>query len=107
MRYELWQTGGNGGYKMLIGTYDTWDEAFAVAKQRNEEFNDEGNYQAEMYGENDYFIIVEEGLSPHKLKSALKHKGNIDFKAGRWVGNEKNGESYGENNCRGSFAPPC
>ena len=89
MRYELWQTGGNGGYKMLIGTYDTWDEAFAVAKQRNEEFNDEGNYQAEMYGENDYFIIVEEGLSPHKLKSALKHKGNIDFKAGRWVGNEK------------------
>lgn len=44
---------------------------------------------AEMYGENDYFIIVEEGLSPHKLKSALKHKGNIDFKAGRWVGNEK------------------
>lgn len=106
MRYELWQTGGNGGYKMLIGTYDTWDEAFAVAKQRNEEFNDEGNYQAEMYGENDYFIIVEEGLSPHKLKSALKHKGNIDFKAGRWVGNEKNGESYGENNCTGSFAPP-
>ena len=107
MRYELWQTGGNGGYKMLIGTYDTWDEAFAVAKQRNEEFNDEVNYQAEMYGENDYFIIVEEGLSPHKLKSALKHKGNIDFKAGRWVGNEKNGESYGENNCTGSFAPPC
>ena len=89
MRYELWQTGGNGGYKMLIGTYDTWDEAFAVAKQRNEEFNDEGNYQAEMYGENDYFIIVEEGLSPHKLKSALKHKGNIDFKAGRWEKKEK------------------
>ena len=88
-RYELWQTGGNGGYKMLVGTYDTWDEAFDVAKQRNEECNDEGNYWAEMYGENDYFIIVEEGLSPHKLKSALKHKGNIDFKEGRWVGNEK------------------
>jgi hypothetical protein len=42
-----------------------------------------------MYGENDYFIIVEEGLSPHKLKSALKCKGNIDFKEGRWVGSEK------------------
>ena len=49
-RYELWQTGGSGGYKMLVGTYDTWDEAFGVAKQRNEECNDEGNYWAEMYG---------------------------------------------------------
>lgn len=88
-RYELWQTGGNGGYKMLVGTYDTWDEAFGVAKQRNEDCNDDGNYWAEMYGENDYFIIVEEGLSPHKLKSALKRKGNIDFKEGRWLGNEK------------------
>ena len=89
MRYELWQTGGNGGYKMLIGTYDTWDEAFAVAKQRNEEFNDEGNYQAEMYGENDYFIIVEEGRPPQKRKSAIKKKGNNDFKAGRWEKKKK------------------
>lgn len=89
VRYELWQTGGPGGYKMLVGTYDTWDEAFVVAKQRNEECNDEGNYWAEMYGENDCFIIVEEGLSPHKLKCALNYKGNIDFKEGRWVGTEK------------------
>lgn len=57
-RYELWQTGGNGGYKMFVGTYDTWDEAFDVAKQRNKECNDEDNCWEEMYGENDYFIIV-------------------------------------------------
>lgn len=74
---------------MLVGTYDTWDEAFDVAKQRKEECNDDANYWADMYDENDYFIIVEEGLPPHKLKSALKHKGNIDFKEERWVGNEK------------------
>lgn len=84
-RYELWQTGGNGGYKMLVGTYNTWDEAFDVAKQRNEECNDEGNYWAEM----DYFIIVEEGLTPHKLKRALKFAGNIDFKERKWLGKEK------------------
>jgi hypothetical protein len=29
---------------MLVGTYDTWDEAFGVAKQRNEDCNDDGNY---------------------------------------------------------------
>lgn len=44
IRYELWQTGGPGGYKMLVGTYDTWDEAFVVAKQRNEECNGESDF---------------------------------------------------------------
>ena len=88
-RYELWQTGGNGGYRMLVGTYDTWDEAFGEAKKRSEECNDEGNYWAEMYGEVDYFILVEEGLTPHKLKRALKYAGNIDFKDRKWVGKEK------------------
>ena len=43
----------------MVGTYDTWDETFNVAKQRNEDCNDEGNYWAEINGDIDYFIIVE------------------------------------------------
>ena len=76
-KYEVWQTGA--AYRICIGTYDTWDEAFDAAKKKNGEVNDEGNYWAEMYGEADYFFIVEEGLTPHKLKRALMGHGNIDF----------------------------
>lgn len=42
-----------------------------------------------MYGEVDCFIIVEEGLNPHKLKRALKYAGNINFKERKWLGTEK------------------
>lgn len=76
-KYEVWQVGA--AYRMCIGTFDTWDEAFDAAKIKNEACNDEDNFWADEYGENDYFFIVEEGLTPRKLKTALKGPGNIDF----------------------------
>lgn len=68
-KYEVWLVGA--AYRMRIGTFDTWDEAFDAAQKENSEVNDEGNYWAEMEVENDYFFIVEEGLTPRKLKCAL------------------------------------
>ena len=86
-KYEVWQTGAS--YRMCIGTFDTWDEAFDAAQKKNSEVNDEGNYWAEMEGENDYFFIVEEGLTPRKLKRALMGRGNVDFYARKMKVGEK------------------
>lgn len=87
-KYEVWLVGA--AYRMRIGTFDTWDEAFGAAQKENSEVNDEGNYWAEMEGENDYFFIVEEGLTLRKLKCALMGRGNVDFYARKMkVGNKR------------------
>ena len=76
-RFQVWRQSLAGlDRSQLVGTYDTKEEALEAARLEKAKCDDEGNYWAEMYGENDRFFVVEEGLRPTKLKQILEGKSN-------------------------------
>ena len=54
--YVLWHV--SNVLTQNVGTYNTYDEAYEVAKELNDKYNDEGNY----WEEKDRFYIVEDNL---------------------------------------------
>lgn len=78
-RYQVWHRFHTGlDRNQLVGTYDSKEEAFEAAKSEKAKFIDESNYWAEMYGENDIFFVVEEGIRPAQLKRILEGKSNAN-----------------------------
>lgn len=64
--YVLWHV--SNVLTQNVGTYNTYDEAYEVAKELNDKYNDEGNY----WEEKDRFYIVEDNLRPTKVKNMLR-----------------------------------
>ena len=76
-RFQVWRQSQAGlNRNQLIGTYGTREEALEAAKLIKAKCVDESNYWAEMYGENDMFFVIEEGIRPTKLKQILEGKSN-------------------------------
>ena len=71
--YTLWHVAS--GYRLVEGTYNSYEAAYEAAKKLDEKYNDETNYWEEKVR----FYIAEEGLRPAQLKKLLSSNSYLKF----------------------------